>query len=101
MSYNHLLISPDSDGLRRASGLINSGQLVAFPTETVYGLGANALNARAVTDIFVAKGRPMTDPLIVHVLTVSDGEKLADMDDTTHRIFRILSSAFWPGMKHF
>ena len=96
-NYEHLLIRPTTDGLQKASALINSGQLVAFPTETVYGLGANALNAQAVTDIFKAKGRPMTDPLIVHILGIPDAERLADMDFTTQRMFRILSNAFWPG----
>lgn len=52
---------------------------MAFLTETVYGLGANALDLEAVKSIFVAKGRPLTDPLIVHVTTVDDGRKLLDL----------------------
>jgi L-threonylcarbamoyladenylate synthase len=57
----------DSEELARAAALIREGKLVAFPTETVYGLGANALDAAAVERIFLAKGRPSTSPLIVHV----------------------------------
>src|SRR5580692_12191440 len=56
--------------IRRAAALIRAGELVAFPTETVYGLGANALDAAAVAKIFVAKGRPAGSPLIVHVDSV-------------------------------
>jgi L-threonylcarbamoyladenylate synthase len=55
------------DTIRQASERLCNGQLVSFPTETVYGLGANALNAEACQKIFNSKGRPMTDPLIVHV----------------------------------
>ena len=53
--------------LREASRLLHAGELVAFPTETVYGLGANALNKDAVLSIFAAKGRPADNPLIVHI----------------------------------
>src|SRR2546421_12254061 len=58
---------PDPAAVRRAAEVIRAGGLVAFPTETVYGLGANALDAAAVTRIFAAKGRPATNPVIVHV----------------------------------
>src|SRR5690349_18505098 len=57
----------DLDAILHAATLIRAGKLVAFPTETVYGLGANALDARAVAKILEAKGRPSTSPLIVHV----------------------------------
>ncbi len=60
----------DREELARAAALIREGKLVAFPTETVYGLGANALDAAAVGRIFRAKGRPSTSPLIVHVDSV-------------------------------
>lgn len=59
--------SADDPAIYEAARLLREGELVAFPTETVYGLGANALNAEAVAKIFAAKGRPSTDPLIVHV----------------------------------
>ena len=60
-------MTPDRPDIARAAELIRAGGLVAFPTETVYGLGANALDAAAVARIFAAKGRPRTSPLIVHV----------------------------------
>ena len=60
-----------------AAALIRAGRLVAFPTETVYGLGANALDAAAVARIFAAKGRPHTSPLIVHVDSIEMARALA------------------------
>lgn len=77
-----------------AGELIREGRLVAFPTETVYGLGANALNASAVARIFEAKGRPHFDPLIVHVGGLRDLEPLvADFPPMAER----LAAEFWPG----
>ena len=61
------MTTPTNAELERAAALIRAGGLVAFPTETVYGLGANALDAAAVRRIYEAKGRPATSPLIVHV----------------------------------
>ena len=61
----------------QAAELIRAGRLVAFPTETVYGLGANALDAAAVERIFEAKGRPRTSPLIVHVDSIEMARELA------------------------
>ena len=58
---------PTAAELDQAARLLEDGQLVAFPTETVYGLGANAFDAQAVESIFVAKGRPASDPIIVHL----------------------------------
>src|SRR5689334_16108168 len=66
MSYP-INAGPDSETIQRAAALIRSGKLVAFPTETVYGLGANALDPEAVARIFRVKGRPATSPLIVHI----------------------------------
>jgi L-threonylcarbamoyladenylate synthase len=66
------LAAPDADAVAQAAAVLRSGGLVAFPTETVYGLGANALDAEAVTRIFTAKGRPATNPVIVHVADVAD-----------------------------
>jgi L-threonylcarbamoyladenylate synthase len=80
--------------LSRAGELIRQGRLVAFPTETVYGLGADALNPEAVAKIFEAKGRPHFDPLIVHVAGISDLEPLvASFPETAER----LAERFWPG----
>jgi L-threonylcarbamoyladenylate synthase len=80
--------------IRRAAELIRAGRLVAFPTETVYGLGANALDAAAVERIFEAKGRPKTSPLIVHVASVDMASALAgEWPERADRLAR----AFWPG----
>src|SRR6202140_1373058 len=67
----------EASEIARAAALLRSGELVAFPTETVYGLGANALDAAAVDRIFAAKGRPDTSPLIVHVASVEMARDLA------------------------
>src|SRR5262249_38073439 len=64
-------LHPDPAIIARAADILRHGGLVAFPTETVYGLGANALSAEAVAKIFAAKGRPATNPIIVHVLDVA------------------------------
>jgi L-threonylcarbamoyladenylate synthase len=77
-----------------AAALIRAGKLVAFPTETVYGLGANALDAAAVERIFVAKGRPRTSPLIVHVDSVEMARLFADCwPDAAETLAR----RYWPG----
>lgn len=82
------------DAIRRAADIIRSGGLVAFPTETVYGLGANALDPIAVARIFEAKNRPFFDPLIVHVADIDGASDLvAHIDDRALR----LADAFWPG----
>ncbi len=67
--------------IEQAARIIRAGGLVAFPTETVYGLGANALDGEAVARIFEAKGRPRFNPLIVHVASREDVERLAIFDD--------------------
>jgi L-threonylcarbamoyladenylate synthase len=80
--------------LRAAAALLRRGELVAFPTETVYGLGANALDARAVTKIFEAKGRPHDNPVIVHV---SDLKMLRRVAKAPPPHARALIAKFWPG----
>ena len=80
--------------LAEAAEALRAGHLVAFPTETVYGLGANALDAAAVARIFAAKGRPATNPLIVHIADSSEANALAD---TSAPVFARLAEAFWPG----
>jgi L-threonylcarbamoyladenylate synthase len=78
----------------RAAGLLRAGELVAFPTETVYGLGADAGNSRAIARIFAAKGRPADHPLIVHLPDASQLERWAvDIPP----VARKLATAFWPG----
>jgi len=80
--------------LHRAAELLRAGGTVAFPTETVYGLGANALDPAAVQSIFEAKQRPSWDPLIVHV---ADEEQLARVAVDIPRTGRLLMKAYWPG----
>lgn len=80
--------------MARAAELIRRGGLVAFPTETVYGLGANALDAAAVRRIYQAKGRPWASPLIVHVADEAMARSItADWPEPAHR----LAERFWPG----
>lgn len=83
----------DPDGIARAADLLARGALVAFATETVYGLGADATNGTAVAGIFEAKGRPSFNPLIVHVGSVESARDIAEWSDTADR----LAAAFWPG----
>lgn len=82
------------NGTRLAGSIIRSGGLVAFPTETVYGLGANGLDGEAVRRIFEAKGRPSDNPLILHVAKKSD---VKDLWTSIPEEARILMDAFWPG----
>jgi L-threonylcarbamoyladenylate synthase len=85
---------PDATTIARAAECLRAGGLVAFPTETVYGLGANALDRRAVQRVFAAKERPDNDPLIVHVASIDDVAPLvADIPDAA----RELATRFWPG----
>ncbi|MBC8019660.1 MAG: threonylcarbamoyl-AMP synthase [Methyloceanibacter sp.] len=79
--------------IRNAAQALANGDIVAFPTETVYGLGANALDARAVAKVFAAKERPRFNPLIVHVPGLEAAETYAVMNDTARK----LAEAFWPG----
>ena len=74
--------------------MLLGGGLVAFPTETVYGLGANALDAAAVQRIFVAKGRPASDPLIVHIAAL---DQLDSVAEDVPALAHTLAQAFWPG----
>ena len=87
------VLSPDPETYSLAASLLQSGQLVAFPTETVYGLGANALQPEAVRAIFTAKGRPADNPLIVHIYDRSQLEPLCDIPPGAQQ----LMDAFWPG----
>ena len=89
-----LLLGTDSKDLARASNILRSGGLVAIPTETVYGLGANALDKEACLKIFAAKGRPADNPLIVHI---AHKEQLADIVSEINENAKKLMDAFWPG----
>ena len=87
------ILTPDAKGIAQAVALLKAGQLVAIPTETVYGLAADARNDVAVRAIFAAKGRPSHNPLIVHVPSLTLAQELADLPDTALR----LADRFWPG----
>ena len=87
------IIKADPNGLAQAGALLRAGGLVSFPTETVYGLGADARDDAAVARIFEAKGRPSFNPLIVHLAGLEEAEKLCIFNDEAHR----LAAAFWPG----
>ena len=87
------VLVPDAAAFQLASDLLHNGKLVAFPTETVYGLGANALDKDAVLSIFAAKGRPADNPLIVHIYDRSQLDELCTVPPLAFR----LMDAFWPG----
>lgn len=91
------LLAADAAGLARGGELLRAGKLVAFPTETVFGLGADARNEEAVLDIFRVKGRPLTDPLIVHVPSPAHAPELFAPDEQTRGVVDALAAAFWPG----
>lgn len=87
-------VQPAADAIDTAAAAIKSGGLVAFPTETVYGLGANAWDANAIDKIFRAKARPATDPLIAHIATLDQLDDLArHVPDGAYELCR----RFWPG----
>lgn len=84
----------DEEGIRRAGEILKNGGLVAFPTETVYGLGGNALDEKAAAKIYGAKGRPSDNPLIVHI---ADWEAIYRIAAEVPREAKLLADAFWPG----
>jgi len=86
-------LDPQGGGIARAARLLRAGQLVAIPTETVYGLAARADSAEAVAAIYRTKGRPDFNPLIVHVASLAQAQTLARFDDRA----LALVAAFWPG----
>ena len=87
------LLKADESSLKLAAELLKDGQVVGIPTETVYGLGADALNETAVRAIFAAKERPADNPLIVHVADFAELEPLCHVNDMARK----LNEAFWPG----
>jgi L-threonylcarbamoyladenylate synthase len=89
-----MIVQPSPEALERAAVILRGGGLVAFPTETVYGLGANAFDAEAVARIFAVKKRPFASPLIVHVADVATARSLTV---EWPRCAEILSRRFWPG----
>ena len=87
------ILLPTRENIKRAAKFIRAGELVAFPTETVYGLGADGLNATACQKIFTAKGRPSDNPLILHFATLSQVERAAKILPAAEKLF----AAFCPG----
>lgn len=87
------ILKTDQGGVHAAAAILQNGGLVAFATETVYGLGADARNGRAVARVFQAKERPAFNPLIVHVATLEMAQNIAEFNDTALR----LATVFWPG----
>src|SRR5580692_5346656 len=87
------IVPAGDSAIARAARLLRDGELVAFPTETVYGLGGDATNGRAVARIFAAKGRPRFNPLIVHVPDLPAAETIAAFDARA----RAAAGRFWPG----
>ncbi|MBL6927928.1 MAG: threonylcarbamoyl-AMP synthase [Rhodospirillales bacterium] len=88
-----MVAAAEPDGIQRAATLLRQGRLVAFPTETVYGLGADATNDKAVAAIYGAKGRPDFNPLIVHFTDLDAAAEAVVFDDRAKRV----AAAFWPG----
>lgn len=94
------ILKPTDANLRRAAEALIKGMLVAFPTETVYGLGGNAYDAAVLARIFAAKGRPTFDPLIVHVASIPAVDNIADLSalpPVSADTARAFMAAFWPG----
>lgn len=87
------IVAATAEAIERAAEALARGEIVAFPTETVYGLGANALDASAVAKVFAVKERPRFNPLIVHVLGPAEAEAYANVNETARK----LMEAFWPG----
>jgi L-threonylcarbamoyladenylate synthase len=87
------ILQADAAAIGEAARLLAGGGLVAFPTETVYGLGADATNGRAIARLYAAKGRPAFNPLIAHVVDLKAAQELAHLNATAVR----LAKAFWPG----
>src|SRR5574343_261153 len=86
--------NPESEKIKIIAKAIKEGKLVAFPTETVYGLGANAFNPLAVSEIFKVKGRPQDNPLIAHISDISQVKKLAkNFPESAQKLIK----NFWPG----
>lgn len=88
-----MIRNADSAAIQEAAAFLRAGKLVAFPTETVYGLGADATNDRAVASIYAAKGRPEFNPLIIHAPNLAALDELVEWNEKA----RLLASQFWPG----
>ncbi len=89
-----ILLSADTEGILKAAALLQNGELVGMPTETVYGLAADACNEKAIAGVFAAKGRPADNPLIVHI---ADMDMLPCLADNIPDLAYVLAQRFWPG----
>ncbi len=94
MTRIHRVTGPDDPVIREAAAILLAGGLVAFPTETVYGLGADGLNSEAVARIYAAKGRPATNPMILHVAAVEWSRSLVSQ---WPEAAQLLAERYWPG----
>ncbi|MFT4177781.1 MAG: L-threonylcarbamoyladenylate synthase [Luteolibacter sp.] len=100
MSETQIVYAADDEmkeAVRQATALLRSGEVVALPTETVYGLGADAFNADAVAKVFAAKERPSFDPLIVHIASKGDLKNVAVVPEDIAATVNQLTEKFWPG----
>ena len=91
------LYEPTDDNIRECAEYIKKGGIVGMPTETVYGLAANAFDVEACFKIFEYKGRPLTDPLIVHVSSIEMAKKIIIINKEIEQLFNLLTKNFWPG----
>lgn len=91
------VLDPTEENIQKCAAYIKQGGIVGMPTETVYGLAANAFDVAACEKIFLYKGRPLTDPLIVHVSSMEMAESITLLDKEIKSIFNLLSGNFWPG----
>jgi L-threonylcarbamoyladenylate synthase len=93
MTQNCKILTPSSENINLCADFLRQGEVVAVPTETVYGLSGNALNESSVRKIFEVKGRPLIDPLIIHCSSLADAEAHVEFNDRA----RELAAKFWPG----
>ena len=91
---NTIILGTEKEDIEKGAQIIKDGGLVAFPTETVYGLGANGLDAEAAGKIYTAKGRPSDNPMILHI---AEKEELLKLTDSLTEDMKILMEKFWPG----
>ena len=92
-----LILDNTRSGIEKAASKIRDGNIVIFPTETVYGIGANALDESAIAKIFKFKNRPQDNPLILHISNKEMAEPLINITETERNIFSTLANKFWPG----
>jgi len=91
------ILESSDENIKICADYLRSGGIVGMPTETVYGLAANAYNIHAVRKIFEYKGRPLSDPLIVHITNIPMAKELVNFDEKTLYLFEKLTNKFWPG----